>query len=289
MLNRSALFSTVVVLAGLVFLPACAKKQTAEDPKDLIAKGWNEYTLSEFGRAIAKFEAAVNSPQPEEKWMALYGLATTWNLRRPGEDLEKATEIYRQIIREAPDHDLAAWSLLALARMKHLVPVGQDPDLREVCKAYQEVIDRFPNHLAAKEAFIYQCSVLVSSLDHNDAKQALSVLGEYTKNPTNTFIGPAYSLMAVAYTTLGNQEQRLQAEILSLNNTEVDPTNPFTEFSWPYWNIATIAEFDVGDFDTARVYYNKLIDEYPTDVRVYGAKQALKRMDQLEAKIRAEQ
>ena len=44
----------------------------------------------------------------------------------------------------------------------------------------------------------------------------------------------------------------------------------------------------LGDFDTARKYYRKLIEEYPTDIRMYGAKQALKRMDEVEGKIRGE-
>ncbi|HPY62737.1 MAG TPA: hypothetical protein PLJ22_06290, partial [Kiritimatiellia bacterium] len=56
-----------------------------------------------------------------------------------------------------------------------------------------------------------------------------------------------------------------------------------------YWNLATIAEFEVGDFDLARHYYNKLLEAYPTDIRVYGCKQALARMDALEAQIRAEE
>ena len=92
--------------------------------------------------------------------------------------------------------------------------------------------------------------------------------------------------MAVSYQTLNMPEERLRAEEQSLETTEVDPTNPFTEFAWQYWNLATIAEFEVGDFDTARKYYRKLIEEYPTDIRLYGAKQALKRMDEVEAKIR---
>ena len=172
--------------------------------------------------------------------------------------------------------------------MKHLVPVGDEPNYDEVMKAYQEVIDRFPNHLAGKEAFIYLNSVLVSSLKERETRRALAMLEKFVQNESNEFVGPAYSLMAVCYTTLNMQDKRLWAEIQSLDKTEVDPTNPFTEFAWQYWNIATIAEFEVGDFNTARKYYNKLLKEYPNDMRDYAAEQALKRMDDLEAKIRRE-
>ena len=93
----------------------------------------------------------------------------------------------------------------------------------------------------------------------------------------------------MAYTTLGDQEKRLEAEINSFETTEVDPSDPFIEFAWAYWNLATIAEFEVGDFDLARHYYNLLLEKYPTDIRVYGCKQALRRMAALEASIRAEE
>jgi tetratricopeptide (TPR) repeat protein len=97
---------------------------------------------------------------------------------------------------------------------------------------------------------------------------------------------PALSLLAVSHHQLGEQKERLQVEIESLDATEVDPENPYNEFAWQYWNIATIAEFEMGDFTIARKYYQRLLDEYPRDRRVYGAKQALKRMDEVEAQLR---
>ena len=276
--------------ACALWLAACAAPQTTADPHDLIKSGWNEFTLSEFDRAVARFEEALaKTPETDDLHLqALYGLASTWNLRRPGEDVEKARELYEQIIRLAPRSETAIWSRLALARLKHLVPVGEEPDYNEVRKAYQQIIDQYPGHLAAKEAFIYKMSTLIASLKPAETKQAIRELEEFVKDPNTPFRGPAYSLIAVGCTTLDEPEKRLQAEIDSLDNTEIDPANPFNEFSWQYWNIATIAEFECGDFDTARMYYDKLIKEYPTDKRVFGCKQALKRMDEVEGKIRGE-
>ncbi len=280
----------VLVLLALfaLFLSACAKKQVAAHASGPIAAGWNEYFLGEWDRAIAAFDAATAAPAgSEQRLQALYGLATTWNLRRPGEDAKKARQLYEQVIAEGPKSDMAAWSLLGLARMEHLVPVGQEPDYDKVLAAYQQVMDRFPDHLAGKEAFLYYHSVLVSSLDETRTRRALKELEDYVADPANKyFLGPVWSLIAVSHTTLGNAGKRLEAEIRSLETTEVDPTNPFTEFSWQYWNIATIAEFEVGDFETARTYYRKLMTEYPQDIKIYGARQGLERMDQLEEKLR---
>lgn len=246
--------------------------------------------LGEYNRAIRRFEAvAQTAPEKSELHLhALYGLGTTWNLRRPGEDPDKAREYYRQIIALAPQSDLAAWALLALARMKHLVPVGQEPDYAEVRRAYEEVMDRYPGHLAAEEAFLYWAATYLATLRPDDTERALARLQEFVRDRSHKFIGPAYSLMAVGYQNLGCGEERLRAELASLETTEVDPANPFTEFAWQYWNIATIAEFEVGDLETARTYYQKLIEEYPTDIRVYACRRALERIEELERRLRQE-
>ncbi len=275
---------------ALLLAAGCARQQIASGSNDNLAEGWINYSLSEFDRAIGFFNKALaQAPaNSEEALQALYGLATTWNLRRPGEDPEKAAQFYRQILETAPNHDLAAWSALGLARQKHLVPVGQDPDYPEVYKAYRGVMERYPGHLAAQEAFLYLNAGRLSTLTAPEARTALTALESYVQNPSNAFLGPAWSLMAVAQTTLGDQQKRFDAEVHSLELTEVDPTNPFTEFVGHYWNLATIAEFELGDFDQARKYYRKLIEEYPQDIRIYGARQSLRRMDEMEARFRAE-
>jgi tetratricopeptide (TPR) repeat protein len=290
MSSRAKPLAFLVLLLGAALAASCARHAVTAAPEDIIKTGWYEYSLGEFDRAVANFQHAVDtSPKEGDRYLqGLFGLATTWNLRRPGEDPETARELYNEILATAPTSDVAAWSQLALARMKHLVPVGEDPDYDEVRKAYQEVMDKYPDHLAAKEAFIYYNATLISTLDPDDAREAIASLEKFVADPKTVFLGPAYSLLAVANTTLGNQEKRLEMEIKSLDSTEIDPTNPFTEFSWQYWNIATIAEFEVGDFDTARAYYRKLMDTYPQDIKVFACRKALERMDQVERKLREE-
>jgi tetratricopeptide (TPR) repeat protein len=280
----------IASLLIMFVLGACRKSSFSLEGQTPLEAAWNDYVLGEFDRAIERFEhLRASEPAGNDLWcQATYGLASTWNLRRPGEDPVKARELYEDLIKTAPAHDLAAWSDLALARMKHLVPVGEDPDYDAVRKAYRGVMARHPEHLAAQEAFLYWCSTLIASMDSNLTRQAIAELEKYVQDAAHAFVGPAWSLIAVGSQTLGDQERRLHAEQRSLETTEVDPTNPFTEFAWQYWNLATIAEFEVGDFETARRYYRKLIEEYPQDIRIFGAKQALKRMDEVESKIRAE-
>ena len=283
-----------LLLAGLLAggLSACAKKaDRAGDAAALIGDGWTAYRLSEFQNAALAFEGARAGAEPgSDEWaMATYGLATTWDLRRPGENPKLATELYREILAAAPEGPMAPWTELALARQQHLVPVGQEPDYAAVNKAYQHIMEKFPGHLAAKEAFLYLQSIQLAKLEPKTSREAAAKLLDFATREQKEFLSPAWSLLAVAYNTLNEQEQRLHAEKTSFETTEVDPSDPFIEFAWAYWNLATIAEFEVGDFALARTYYNLLLEKYPTDIRVYGCKQALERMDALEAKIRAEE
>lgn len=280
------IFSIGLALLGL---PGCAKSNSsALEGGPSLDRAWQNFRLAEYDLAHKDFSAVLASAAngSEEYYRALFGLANVWNLRRPGEDIGKARDYYQQIMAEAPGHDLAPWCELALVRLKHVVPVGQDPDYTAVREGYQAIIDRHPGHLAAKEATIYLNASLVATLDEAMTWKAVSNLTAFIASGTKEFLGPAYSLLAVSYTALKQPELRLQAEIKAFENVEIDPANPFNEFAWAYWNIATIAEFEVGDFDLARQYYRKLIEEYPVDIRTFPSQQALLRMDRVEQAIR---
>ena len=80
--------------------------------------------------------------------------------------------------------------------------------------------------------------------------------------------------------------QCIPAASASLEARELDPTNPYSDNAALYWEIATIAEFEAGDFAVARKYYKGLVDEYPQDQRRWGARLALERLDAVEAKLR---
>jgi tetratricopeptide (TPR) repeat protein len=281
---------TPVLLLVLTLLPAgCRQESKMVNPKEKIAEGWDYYRVGEFYSAVKAFETVAKDPKVKQadQLEALYGLATTWNLRRPGQDPVKAQHYYRQVLKIDPKSDLAAWSLLALARMQHLVPVGEEPDYKKVKQAYQEVIDQFPNHLAADEALIYQQSILVSTFEKEDTFQAVRTLEKFIQtHPNSYYLSSAYSLLATCFNTLHMPEKKLQAMIKQLETLKIDPTNPFNDNAAAIWLIATVAEFEAGDFPTAKTYYLRMLKEYPTDVRKYAAREAIKRMDLLEESLR---
>ena len=262
-----------------------------EKHDDPLAFGWDLYRFGEFDAAVETFRGALETPAPGDprRADALFGLATTWNLRTPMVDQDKAraAELYKQTIAADPGSDLAAWSLLALARMQHLVPVGEEPDYDAVRAAYRRVIEAFPEHLAGHEAFIYLQATRVQTLEAEPTRQAAEALERFiAEHPDSGFVSGAWQLLAACYETLGNPERQLEAEIRALETMEADPANPKHENSGRYWRIATIAEFEAGNFELARRYYRRLIEEYPQDIRVYASEQALERMRGVEARLR---
>ncbi len=278
------------LVLGLLLVFGCAEPQMEGTPEEVLERAWKYYALGEFNAAIGEFTLLKEAVLPDDPFyaQALYGLGTTWNLRRPRNDPDTAREYYLAVLEHRPGGELAAYSLLALARMKHLVPVGQDPDYDEVRDAYRRVVDQFPDHPAGHEAFIYLQSTHVATLDPDHARKAIHALRDFmARYPDTGFISAAWSLKAIAYDTLGDPDNKLTAEIMAFKTEEVDPQNPFHDNAWRYWSIAVVAEFDAGDFETARTYYRRLIEEYPTDIRKYSATQALERMDEKEAHLRA--
>lgn len=276
-----------------ILLTGCGSSQLEGDPETLLGQAWKQFQLGEYRSAVHLFEAVRDTvDQQEPDYIeAVFGLATTWNLRQPQPDQNKelAGELYTWIIENHPENDLAAWSELALARTKHLVPVGQDPDYEVVRDAYRHVYEKHPEHLAGQEAFMYLQSTRVMTLEEEDANAAVLDLNAFLKqHPDTHFKSLAYTLLSQAYRTMNRPQLQLDAEKKAFQYLEVDPTSPFQDNAWRYWQIATIAEFEAGDFETARKYYRLLMKEYPTDIRKYSATQALERMDRLEETIRRE-
>ena len=289
----SCLCSTLGALVGLALAAGCGRSAAPPDAAALLQEGWNKFRLGEYDQSLKMFDRALAMPElaAEARVQALHGKATVCDLRQPvpSQDDEQAAALYREVIAANPEHDLAAWSSLALARMQHLLPVDQEPDLAAVRAAYQEVIDRYPRHLAGQEALIHQQSTLIMTLDTNDTRAAVANLEKFLQTqPDTRFAAAAWALLAQGFETLGEPDRQLEARIREIETLEIDPSSPAaSDLSLRYWQVATTAEFLAGRLDLARTYYRKLIDEYPLDYRKFGAKQALARMDRLEESLRA--
>jgi tetratricopeptide (TPR) repeat protein len=277
------------VVASLLFFPACGLKPTTSVPDREIREGWRQYRLSEFNAALRSFEAVrANQPPGSEYYLqALYGEASCWNHRRDGRDIAKAVAGYRAVIREAPQSPLAAWCALDIVRTRHLGPADQPVDYEQLVRDYADVYQRYPNTPAGEEAFLYETTLSLPAADPERVRKILdSVFAFLSSHPKTPYLSQFYGVIAECYRKIDEQDQRLLYMVKALEAREVDPSNPNDDRSTAYWNIAYAAEFDAGDFALAREYYNRLLTEYPQDVRVFGVRKALERMDAVEAALR---
>jgi len=284
-------FLSLLLVVGMQ--TGCSRCDDSVAIQDPIAAGWERFRMGEFDEAVVIFDAVRNGTACEDADMlaATYGLGNVWDLRMPmtSQDKDLAKKLYQEVIDTAPDHELAAWSSLAIARMQHLVPVGHEPDYNEVRKAYTLVWEMYPDTQAGQEAFIHLQASYIQTMDQDEIRLASQRLQKFVENhPQSGLRYAAWSLLAESYAIQGKPDELLNAEIETLNAQEIDKTNPFVENSWRYWKIAVTAEFEAGDFGVAREYYQRLIDEYPQDIRRYGCEDALRRMSQMEQKIRDE-
>jgi tetratricopeptide (TPR) repeat protein len=277
------------MIGSLVLLQACGPKKMISPPDQAIREGWTQYRLSEFNSAIRIFQS-VQASQPagsEFHLQALYGEASCWNHRRDGRDIAKAVTAYRAVLDEAPRSPLAAWCALDIVRTRHLAPADQPIDYGQLSRDYAEVYRGYPNTRAGEEAFLYENSLLLPAADQEQAREILeSVTAFLTRHPKTPFLSQFYSIIAECYRRLDEHDRRIEYMIKALETREVDPSNPIEDRSSAYWDIGYAAEFEAGNFAVAREYYKHLIDEYPQDVRVFGVRKALERMDAIEAALR---
>ncbi len=279
-------------LALVVAVAGGCRHEAPVEPEKQIAEGWKWYRSGDFSLAIKAFESALTAAPTNGilRQQALYGLASTWALRRPDEDPQRAMAYHREVMAADPKGDLAGWSALALARLRTMPVAGESVELKEHLKAYQEVIDSFPHHTAGEEAFLFLQAARLSDPQAGQEQAVLEALEAYVKaHPESPWRGTCFRLIAHCCDVLDRKERRFEATVEEWKAKEaMAPTNALPDRSFTYWRLATLAEFTLGDFDLAREYYGKLIADYPTEQRVFLAKQELKRMEALEKTLRAE-
>jgi tetratricopeptide (TPR) repeat protein len=277
-------------LALVTVLVSCENERRA-DPDTLVRDGWYNYRLGEYSIAMKKFGDAIAGSEKgsDIHLKGLYGMAVTLANKTPEPDKSGAEALFLEIIRESPKHDLAAWSMLATARMRHLARPGEQVNYSDLEKRYKEVTDKFPFHPAGEEAYIYMQSARFSSLEDSKRRKIIEDLEAFiARHPNSGFKSCAHMILSRCYELEDIPGKSLDSLIECLEAQELDSFAPAKDKSWFYWTIASKAEFKCGDFETARKYYKRLIDEYPVDMRIYGAEQALERMNRLEERLKNE-
>jgi len=288
--GQSSLTCGIGLLVVVLLLSSCTEGRHSGFEKESIPAGWEFYRLGEFDKAVEVFRNISGMVGPEEKDLAaqaLFGEASCWHYRRDGRDTSRAAALYHSLIKLAPEHPLVPWSELAKVRIHHFGQIEPKPDYDALAREYAEVYGHYPFHLAGQEAFVNRFFILLYDPSPEVARQYLPELKEFlTRNPESPFQSAVCKLIASCYSALKEPEESLAWLIRALETRELDQSNPNTNNSGPYWSIARAAEYEAGNFECARLYYQRLINEYPKDQRIYEAKRALRRMKNVEDIVR---
>jgi tetratricopeptide (TPR) repeat protein len=280
----------LVLCAGLV-LSGCRREEATRTPPELLRSGWTHFRLDEFAEAQGDFQKALEglAPGAPLRLNALYGLALLASLA-PSGDPARYRSLLRQLVDEdkTPTHEMAAWAALALARSHAIAGDADAEPGGTLSREYTEVAREYPQTAAAQEAFLQRTLLLVRTNKASDAATAIGELQAFLEaHPDSPYRSPLLSLLSSAYYTRQQYPAALRAAIDSLNAKESDPANPRQNNILEYYRIGVMAEFDVGDFATARAYYQRFIEEYPHDQRVFNVQLLLKHLDETEARLRA--
>jgi len=286
----------VLLVAAMVgaLLQGCVRHRAEADSSDeAFVEGWNYYRLTEFNLAQKYFEVSMKLATNEtQRIRALSSLADVWNYRSPGQDRDKAAEIYRQVIEQDAAKAWAPWAALALARQTLWKAIDQFPDLAVMEEAYGGIMRDYPGTQAAEEAFLYLQTVRIAQLDDTVLDKAVAELEEWVvANPDSKLLSRAYGMLGHAYHLRREGVKYIAALAKSAEIEKIQGQNenvPQQDQSEAYFKMGTAAQFDAGDFEMARKYYGMLIEETPTDQRVFIAEQHMAEMDKYEASVREE-
>ncbi|MCC5844559.1 MAG: tetratricopeptide repeat protein [Verrucomicrobia bacterium] len=276
---------------GLLLVSGCGGAQPG-DMESRRERAWSWFQQNEYNTALQEF-STLYTESPDDSTIrqeALFAQAKIWHVRpNPRKNLPLAQSLYREALAVDPDSDLAPWILMGLARIR-VIPVGGEPAPVDVrVDAYRELIERFPRHPAGEEAFLLQQAALIEVGTAETFLNVRDALREFIDTrPDSPWRSHAWMMVSTVAVRLNDPALRLKALLRAEETRETDPLGTLQDMADLYWGIATTAQYDLGDFPVAREYYHRFIDEYPTQQRVFLAKQALEQMKQVENRLRDE-
>lgn len=268
---------------------SCDRPQSALEGRDPHEVAWIDFRLREFAAARHSFDEVLKDPRRNDLDLARFGLILNDSIGE-GRDFDAARRTLRAKLEADPESRLAPWIALALVRLDHVPPTSDVKlDVPKLLADYAAVAKRYPGTLAASEAQTFYAALLANAFEESSLIEARAYIESLLReNPNHPFRQPLYSLLSSTLGRLKDYPAALAAQIRALATKEIDPANPTIDNAFDYFSIAVNAQYDVGDFETARTYYNKLITEYPADQRGFLARRNLEEMDRIEAEMRAD-
>ena len=182
----------------------------------------------------------------------------------------------------------AAWAGLAIIRDEQVEAAVEEGALERGDKLYADFAAGHPHTAAGEEAFVDRMALHVQTQTAGEEGFAIAAIGDFLReNPGTREKSALYLLLSKAHVARGEFPEGLAAAVASVEAKEIDPANPAQNNISEYYRIGMMAQYDVGDFATARKYYGLFLKEYPRDLRAFNVKRMLQHLDATETALRA--
>lgn len=270
------------VLLSIVLLSCQPDLDISGDAREALKQGWESLAVQEYSQSAAYFEAAYAKSERGTRGcaLALYGLGCSTQFKAVGRNSDDAKAYYSRAIAEDGNGDVAPWAALALARVDVIARLSRDIDEgaltgAELRGGYREVIAKYPGSVAAQEAALHLASSLFASDRGAEAGEGDALLQALTTEyPESPYRSAAFRLLAIHAYREGRYSDQYNYLVKQIE-TLIDPECYRADL---YYNVAYQAETRLKHPDLAIIWYERLIQEYPDEVRRYQAQQAVERL-----------
>jgi tetratricopeptide (TPR) repeat protein len=296
---RKLLLMIALAVAGRFLLSAPA---WSDDPPT-VETAWKYLRMGRWFDAEKLLKDLTGSSDRATAAQARFAAANLWQHRRPTPDDTQARAIYESIVTDFPESHVAPWAMLALARMLDIDVLRPDP--KAAAEAYRVLMERYPDSDAAHEAAMHRALAVVAVGGHEaDARRQRSARGSAEEKSQAVREADELLLAAAraARTELENwnRDHPSSVYVPAINSVLASISRyPLADYraAVGYWRIAlkagpattggrrgmtwalaTVADRELGDRETAVEFYTKYLQEFPTDANAYRCKEALRRL-----------
>jgi tetratricopeptide (TPR) repeat protein len=259
-------YGIAVICAGLF-----CHSVSAENPDELISQGWAEYQFLSLDLSESYFREALEMKlSPEMRQEATIGLAMSLQYPESGRNLQKAEELYQEVLAEEPEgeiHDLVLSNLADL----HISRGEEEEALTYLNQLIETRLDTVIGQEALRRRIFLQQGAFGSDSSKKVADEAAALVEGIEGSREDPKLLPIlHAQIGTLYFWLEEYEVAARHfELFSLIGSA--DTTSYGSQATNLYRLAQLYEEKLEDPAKAATYYARLVKEYPNSNMSYYA------------------
>lgn len=259
----------MLLILGLAASPALSQASPADHPG--LSNAWGSIQVANWPAAIrtlTELESSVTDPAVKAR--VLYLTAYVWQVRKPGEDLDRAKTYYQRVIDEHARSGVAPWAMMNLARSWDMSLLQKDRQADRAREMYRRIVNEFPGHVMTHEATVWLASSrLARKGDPNEQQAGRQILFDWlADHPDNYLASTMHYLIGKSF----QQQEKWSPAIrhLALSYEKGLPTSG--DRASVCFAVAQIAQKKLRDYRLAARWYQEIVDHVQRDNKYFISK-----------------